>query len=295
MTHEVTDRLIFSTVAERLQHTTGIKAVGEVATTAAGFLHPPRERLYRTTRTLLADDARRPLETLDSSLSAVSELLAATASSESEPLSTQQLTSLVNTMVQFSDRSGTAYAMHTPVENVSLLHQGIMELSEDGPVSYEDQLKLALSDTEHLPSALWNLMLTTRQYARWRDSNVIDGFEEPSKTEALEQMVEWERALKPIKNMSRSGYQDAAGDAYYVWTHALARVIYTALPEKPTAVSNAYATAFEYGSYAMTASSLLGRISVLGTMSNHIEASKYGNAIGDMVAEKVTTTQKYHE
>lgn len=39
---------------------------------------------------------------------------------------------------------------------------------------------------------------------------------------------------------------------------------------------------------------MLGRVSVFGTMSNHIPAARYGNMIGDVVAQRVDEINKKH-
>ncbi len=100
-------------------------------------------------------------------------------------------------------------------------------------------------------------------------------------------MMAWERSIAAVKDGDANEFQDSAGDGYYVWTHALSRVIYTALPQHKNWISRAYSKAFERGSYAMSASAMLGKVSVFGTMSNHIPASRYGNVIGEISARHV--------
>jgi hypothetical protein len=286
---EYSNTLIFNTVAERLRSDKPLKAVGEVALTGVGFFHPPLERLYRTTRKTLSGDESLPLQpSTENVANAVSELLTTNEPISTPGLSTVQLTRFVNTLVQFSDRSSVAEVMTTPYSHIQRLHEDIVHKAEvDGPIDYSDQLAIALSHTEHLPSALWNLLIANRQYARWRDADIIIGFPELDKHEKLRQMITWEKSLAAVKDRDIHGFQDSAGDSYYVWTHALARVIYSALPHDKTVVSRAYAKAFEYGSYAMSASAALGKVSVFGTMSNHIPASRYGNAIGEVTARYV--------
>ncbi len=118
------DARIFNTVAERLHSSNPVKAIAEVALTGVGFFHPPREKLYRTTRKLLrGTDETIPLQPpVEDIAHAIVQLL-----SDSEPIQTPrlddvQLTRFVNTMVQFSDRSATAEAMATPASQVDQLY-----------------------------------------------------------------------------------------------------------------------------------------------------------------------------
>ncbi len=178
--------------------------------------------------------------------------------------------------------------MSTPYEVVDSLHEAIIDQAKHGPVTPSEQLRLALEHAPTIPSAVWNLFIASRHFARWRDSPAIDGLPHMSEDTALTLMREWQASLTAAKSTSDTvPYQDAAGDTYYLWTHALARIMYTALPEKRTPLSKAYEVAFRYGSHFMSASHQLGRLSVIGTMSNHIPASIYGNAIGDTLANAV--------
>lgn len=279
------DTLIFDTVAERLSGRSHARALGDLALTTLSFAVPPVDRPYRTLRTnyfaepipmqpLVNDQVDTIRQTLPDAVTQIS------------PLSPRQLTNFVGTMFQFSDRAPVSYAMTTPYANISPIYeQTIKKADQDGPVSYSDQLQIALNETPHIPSALWNLLITSRQYARWRDTKIIDEFPHMTRPQALEQMLRWEHSVAAAKSAeTTSGYQDTSGDAYYVWTHALAKVIYRALPETASLLSRSYESIFSRGSHVMSASRKLGIISVFGTMSNHVPASQYGNAIGDAIA-----------
>jgi|GEM_PF-596994 len=284
------DPFIFNTVSERLRSGDVLKSIGEIAITGNGFFHAPRERLYRTTRNLFRDtsEAIRFQPPICETVEDISALVEQTEYARTPTLNRMQLTRFVNAFVQFSDRAPISEAMTTPYAQVRDLHDEILDKAErDGPVSYAEQFAAAVEATPHIPSALWNLLITTRQYARWRDTNIIDGFPNYTKDEKLQHMIAWESAVASVQHPNANGFQDTAGDSYYVWTHALARVVFDGLPQKRDAVTKTYAKAFEYGSYGMSALGLLGKVSVYGTMSNHVPASKYGNAIGDGIVSRM--------
>lgn len=281
----------FSAVAERLDRGAPLEALGRVGLTTLSFGVPPKEHLYRTVRAEYSPN-EEPIKlnpSVDATINEIDSILSQyEPQSQADLLSTEQLSWFVGTMYQFSDRNGLSKAMSTPYKIVQDLHDAIVDQGTVSPVVFSDQLKIALENAPNVPAAVWNLFLTSRQLARMRDGAAIAGFPDFSKEEKLEQMKQWERSVAAVKPPDETGYQDAAGDTYYVWTHALARIIYRGLPEKRNPLTRGYETAFWYGSHVMTSSYyLLGRFSVLGTQSNHLVASRYGNAIGDKLVDAI--------
>lgn len=279
----------FSAVAERLHRKQPIRALGQIGLTTLSFAFPPKERVYRHIRTQASPEKTIPLQApVEETVSEMQSLL-----EQYEPqtptklLTTEQLSWFVGTMYQFSDRNNLADAMSTPLNAIEDLHDAIVKEGKNAPVSFPDQFRIALEQAPSIPSAAWNLFLTGRQYARWRDTQAIDGFPQRTTRQKFDLMNEWEHSIAAVKEPSESGYQDAAGDNYYVWTHALSRVIYGGLQQQRNLLTTGYETAFRYGSHAMSLTHQLGKISVLGTLSNHVPASKYGNAIGDVLVDAV--------
>lgn len=90
-------------------------------------------------------------------------------------LNSIQLTRLVSVMYQFSDRTKVSQEMLTPYANIIPIFEAVTDSAHDnGPVSYGEQFEIVLREVDNVPSAIWNLFMTNRQYARWRDSDSID-------------------------------------------------------------------------------------------------------------------------
>lgn len=78
-----------------------------------------------------------------------------------------------------------------------------------------------------------------------------------------------------------NGYQDAAGDTYYAWTHALAKFAFVALPKKPGLHTKVAERLFDNGTTIMQ--SFVNRFYKEGggaTARDHANAAAYGIAIG---------------
>lgn len=282
----------FIEVADKLSSTSLPIAMAEIAMTACSFAVPPAERLYRKLRAEHHESSATyiPIQpALDDTITGCEELLSNTTLSPAPLLNEVQLTRFVGTMFQFSDRTPfIRSAMATPFDDVAAIYNYTVEAAQaNGPQSYTDQLQFALTQTTNLPTALWNLFLTSRQFARWRDSEAITGLPSYTTEQKMEQMRSWDASIAACKAPNEQGYQDVAGDGYYVWTHALARTIYDALPARKSPLNEFYKEAFTQGSRIMSLSRKLGAFSVFGTMSDHVPAARYGNAIGQLCADKV--------
>jgi hypothetical protein len=284
----------FVEVADKLSAQSLPLAVGEVALAAASFIIPPKElpcRKIRHEYKIYDRAPNRMQPDLDDVLSNVSQTLAAADVSSTPKLDNVQLTRFIGTMLQFSDRTPTIRsAMVTPYDDVREIYDYTVETArESGPVAYDQQFAFAMTQTDDVPTALWNLFLTSRQFARWRDSGSIAGLPEYTAEQKLDRMRSWYQSIGACKAPDQNGYQDVAGDAYYVWTHALARTIYDALPARASPLSEFYTASFTQGSRIMSVSHKLGVVSVIGTLSDHTPAARYGNAIGQLCADTVKT------
>lgn len=280
----------FIEVADKLSARSLPLAVGEIAMTALSFATPPTQRLYRKLRAEFdgSSDATMPMQPpLNKVLDDCRSIIDTADLSPTPLLDDVQLTRFVGTMFQFSDRTPVIRtAMATPYADVAAIYDHTIEAARtDGPQTYIDQLEFALTQTTNLPTALWNLFLTSRQFARWRDEGAIKGMPDYTTEQKMNRMRLWDRSLAACKAPDTKGYQDVSGDTYYVWTHALARTIYDGLPAEKSALSEFYKRAFTQGSRVMSLSRRLGAFSVFGTMSDHVPASEYGNGIGQLSAD----------
>lgn len=286
----------FDVIAARLKGQKTVHGLGRIATTTASFLFPPQKRPYRVVRKRIHDAASASEPNLPLAhpeigkvLSQIDDVLAHYQPKVDLSLDTAQQTMLVNALYQFSDRNGVARYTKTPHERVQLLHDKITADGLHRPATVDRQLVLALEGAPSLPSAVWDLFLTTRQLARWRDTDSIDSAPVVDNDSAVATILNWERSLAGYKLPDADGYQDAAGDAYYVWTHALARLVFSSPVADDGRLTRFYRTMFEHGSKIMSASHHLGKLSIFGTMSNHSIAGEYGNAIGDRLVSYART------
>ncbi len=240
------------------------------------IIHPQVARRLRDTPLPL----NLPIET---ELTSIQEVLKKSANSHVQPrLTIKELTGLMGILMQF-----TLYLpklrpfCETPAEHVEALYQACVSEGMKTPLSFAEQLATALKQTEgDLPEALWRLFITARQYARWYDTEVLVGMPQLSQAEAMERMATWSRSLRATKNVAVYPDQDAAGDTYYCWTHALAKVAFNQLAQKQTPLVRAQAFALLHGTELNH--KIAHKISPQSLSSDHTIAAAYGNAIGDL-------------
>jgi hypothetical protein len=199
-------------------------------------------------------------------------------------LECHELTYLGGTLVQFSDYMPVLqqYAK-TGYTHINNLYQEITELSEKSrhSLNFDEQLTVALHQTEgDLANALWMLFITSRQYARWLDSKSIDGIPDFCKEEKINRMIKWQKALAACKE---DNPQDAPGDTYYTWTHALASLAYNVLPAQRNKRTKLASEAFVNGTWLMH--KIIHRINPQAVINPHDRAANYGNSIGQTIVE----------
>lgn len=152
------------------------------------------------------------------------------------------------------------------------------------PLGFDQQLEIALELTHNnLAQALTNLWLTSRQYARWLDSVAISNMPALTPDEILDEMREWRSSILACKQADMKNFQDTAGDNYYAWTHARARVLYGSEPGVANRIGK---FVFEHGTTLNTHIRLIKQT----IPSNHKIAAAYGNRIGDTILKVVKST-----
>jgi hypothetical protein len=195
-------------------------------------------------------------------------------------LTGSQLTYLGGVLIQFTDHAPGLRRPLIPYAHAKGLHEAVIDTAgaTTEPLSFSRQLAVAMDQTSNdLGVALWRLFVTSRQYARYHDNSIVDGAPLLAREEKLKQMLDWQNALAACKP-AELGYQDAAGDAYYAWTHAMAEYAYRALPAAPNVATVAARRIFRVGTNIMQP--VTNTFYRRGILSDHSVAAAYGKAIG---------------
>jgi hypothetical protein len=199
-----------------------------------------------------------------------------------------RLTHLGGILIQFGDYIPKFHdTVSVPYENIIGLHQAVTERAQEtGPLDYAEQLDVALKHTNgDMVESLWQLFITSRFYARWLDGKMVEGIPDYSQEEKVALMLEWRGAIAACKEPQPGRAQDPNGDAYYTWTHALAKAAFTLTPEKEGAVTRGAVRVFERGTDLMH--KVVHTFNKQGVQSNHNVAAAYGNAIGQTLVDAV--------
>ncbi|MGI0135073.1 MAG: hypothetical protein ACREBW_08975, partial [Candidatus Micrarchaeaceae archaeon] len=179
----------------------------------------------------------------------------------------------------------------TSFEQVDDLYAEVTEKGSDKPLGYAEQLTIALKQTSgDLPEALWRLFITSRQYGRWFDSSIITGMPDFTRDQKMERMYAFAHSVAACKPHEASPVQDAAGDTYYTWTHALGGVAFGALAAKQTLATRTGAEVIHNGTTLMH--NLAHRFKPQRLPSDHTIAAAYGNAIGDTLVHVLRPYQE---
>ncbi len=190
-------------------------------------------------------------------------------------------------LMQFSmyDRSMSPF-MVTKYETVDELYRSITAKSSSGPLSLSQQLDLALDTTDgNVHEAVWRLFVTARQYSRWYDQESIIGMPEISKPLAIDRMVGWSSSVMALKPYQPGVNQDTSGDVYYVWTHALAKLVFGRLSPWYALDARLMQLAVHIGTWLNH--NIAHKVSPQTVNSDHTIAAAYGNAIGRVVAKNI--------
>jgi len=194
-------------------------------------------------------------------------------------LTGRQLTYLGGVLIQFTDHAPGLRRPLISYTDTKGLHEAVIDTAATTePLTFSRQLAVAMDQTGNdLSSALWRLFVVSRQYARYHDNSAVHGAPLLTREEKLQQMLDWQNALAACKP-AELGYQDAAGDTYYTWTHALAEHAYRVLPATPNAATATACRIFRVGTNIMQP--VTNAFYKRGILSDHSTAAAYGKAIG---------------
>lgn len=169
--------------------------------------------------------------------------------------------------------------------DIDKLYKTCVEQGSKKPLGFDDQLTVALKQTDgDLPEAIWLLFITSRQHARWYDSAAISGLPALSRQAVIDRMATWSRCLAATKPYDSCPDQDVAGDTYYCWTHALAKLAFHVLAAKRRSpLSKLQALALNHGT--LLNHSIAHKVSPQSLASDHTAAAAYGNRIGETLAD----------
>ena len=170
--------------------------------------------------------------------------------------------------------------------DIDTLHDKIIKdaRTHHRPVNLAEQFHHAMQVAGDPVEALWLLLVTTRQYARWYDGEAIDDFRPLSHSQAKRAMKTWYRSVAALKYHDGQHPQDSAGDTYYVWTHAMAKLIFGPMSSRVAVDAYVYRAALHVGTWLNH--NIAHRISPQSVASDHSIAAQYGNVIGAHIARR---------
>ncbi len=154
------------------------------------------------------------------------------------------------------------------------------------PLSLSRQYELAVSITHDALEAVWLLLVTSRQYARWYDGESFKGFTHPPHAEVVHDMTHWYSAVLAFKPPQARLAQDSAGDTYYVWTHVLAKLVFGPMAPRWAVDAWLYRAALHIGTWLNH--TIAHRVSSQSVKSDHTIAAHYGNRIGNVIARALS-------
>lgn len=253
------------------------------------FVRPPHETLHAEVAELTKCESQPLQPSISNLLNIIGmETMSLVNPEMKRKIDDTELAQLAGVLIQFTDYVPTLqpYA-ETPYDQIDSIYNGIIDRAQQtsNPLSFAEQLDVALKQTNgDLPESLWRLFITSRLHARWLDGKAINGLPSFSHDEKVEKMTRWQRSLRACKT-NEIGFQDVSGDTYYVWTHALATVIFKALPARTTRITQYIARMFEHGTEIMQA--IIHKVSPQEVANSHSIAAEYGNAIGKICADKL--------
>lgn len=170
--------------------------------------------------------------------------------------------------------------------DIDTLHDKIIKdaRTHHRSVNLAEQFHHAMQVAGDPVEALWLLLVTTRQYARWYDGEAIDDFCPLSHSQAKRAMKTWYRSVAALKYHDGQHPQDSAGDTYYVWTHAMAKLIFGPMSSRVAVDAYVYRAALHVGTWLNH--NIAHRISPQSVASDHSIAAQYGNMIGAHIARR---------
>ena len=170
--------------------------------------------------------------------------------------------------------------------DITALHDAIIKdaAAQQKPANLAEQFSHAMAITRDPTEALWLLLVTTRQYARWYDGEAIDDFRPLTQNHTKRAMKTWYQSVAALKPHDGLNAQDSAGDTYYVWTHAMAKLVFGPISSRWAIDAHFYRAALHIGTWLNH--TIAHRVSPQSVSSNHSIAANYGNAIGTLIAKR---------
>lgn len=265
-----------------------ILSLGQAAYTL--FVTPEHEKLHQIIEEeggLLEPQPLQP--SIEDVIQNINKEVLVIAGRSSPPvMSAGQLIYLGSALIQFSDYNSRLKAnIKIPYRHLDELYSEVTSRAQEtGPLTYSDQLDVALNLTDgDVVEALWRLFITSRHYARWLDSEIMQNIPSLSTGEKLNQMLNWRKSIAACKELDGRLIQDPNGDTYYTWTHALAKYVYTLAPRRESEISRVAIKAFHNGTSIMH--KVVHTFNKQTVHSNHLTAAHYGNAIGQACVDHV--------
>ena len=266
---------------------TAVSAVNGLARSVLTLvITPPHEKLHVEAE-LAAEATVQPLmPAVEGTLPNVRERLAGYRDTP-RVLGAVAMLNLSAALIQFTDHSGIGPAdivgapRFTHTEALRMEHE--RRYTSSCPLDAAEQLDVALSLTGRVDDSLMLLWASSRQYARWLDSTLLQN-KITDRQQRLDAMLAWRSAIKAHKTRE-DGPQDPAGDNYCMWTHALAQYAWRVSSGCPRFVNNVAAQTFWNGTDLMHG--VVHRLSPQSVPSDHTAAARYGNALGDAIAKQV--------
>lgn len=148
--------------------------------------------------------------------------------------------------------------------------------------SLAEVLALGVSMKHDALEAIWLVLVTSRMYARWYDEESLLYFLKPSLSAKKRMMNTYYQSVLAIKTYKNGQPQDSGGDTYYVWTHAIAHVLYG--PLSPWWSLDARFFRFILSKGTWLNHSIAHKLTPQTMPSDHTLAAQYGNAIGTYIA-----------
>lgn len=199
-----------------------------------------------------------------------------------------ELIRLSSALIQFTDYVPSLHRSKISYDPIANLHKAIVENAQDRPLTLPSQLEIALKETDgDMFDALWNMFLASRLYARWLDSQIFTDMPNFTVDEKLALMKQWNDSMYAFKSRDKHPAQDASGDTYYAWTHALAKYSFTQTPAHPSIASKMAVHLFHNGTRLMH--NLVHKVAnAQSVKSDHSIAANFGNAVGQACVDSTT-------
>jgi hypothetical protein len=277
---------------KQVTYTTALRRLGNAAYTL--FATPEHEKLHQVAEARGVTKDPQPVQPpLDVTATLLkSEVLSKVDTSRTPQLDGARLLQLAGVLIQFTDYTPQLEGdVQVPYENIQDLREEIQTRAKiDGPLGFAEQLTIALDQNDNdMTESLWGLFIASRMHARWLDGRIIKNIPDYTKEDKIQLMLDWRESITACKPSGTGEVQDPVGDAYYTWTHALAKYAYSLAPANETTSSRMAVRAFHRGTDIMH--KVVHTFNKQAVNSNHGVAASYGNAIGEACVDHMKMEQ----